>query len=132
MKYYEVKAKCGHVGKNNYIIKSFYVYAYNGKDAASRVRSIPRVKHDQKDAIRFVKEITREEYDTGIERNHNDSYFTVDNKKDQSILCVDINEDICRETEKEVYKKQTHKRKHLIENLMYKEWKTERYLAYEY
>ena len=48
--FYRVKAKCGHVGRNNYIVKNFYVVASSGKEAAHKVRYFPRVKHDRKDA----------------------------------------------------------------------------------
>lgn len=56
MNYYKVRAKCGHVGRNNYIIKPFFVKANDGKEAAKIVRNTPRVKHDHKYAIIDVKE----------------------------------------------------------------------------
>lgn len=43
-KYFEVQAMCGHVGKGKYIPISFPVIAINGKEAAEKVRSYPRVK----------------------------------------------------------------------------------------
>ena len=48
---YEVCAKCGHVGRYNYVDKIFAVKASSGKEAAAKVRNFPRVKHDHKDAI---------------------------------------------------------------------------------
>ena len=36
--YYKVLAKCGHVGRNNYIEKDFFIKANSGKEAAYRVR----------------------------------------------------------------------------------------------
>ena len=53
--FYKVTAKCGHVGRNNYIEKDFFVKADSGRDAALIVRCKPRVKHDRKDAILSVK-----------------------------------------------------------------------------
>ena len=66
MKYYIVTAKCGHVGKNKYILIDFPVVAEDGETAAQIVRLIPRVKHDHKDAIKEVKQV---DYDLYYERN---------------------------------------------------------------
>ena len=60
--YFEVIAKCGHVGRNKYIPIKFAVEAESGKDAAAMVRRFPRVKHNHKDAILDCKEIFYEEY----------------------------------------------------------------------
>ena len=46
IKYYNVTAKCGHVGRENYIPISFAVKAQSAKEASKRVRNFPRVKHD--------------------------------------------------------------------------------------
>lgn len=37
-KYYEVIAKCGHVGKKHYVPVKFAVIAEDGKEAAKMVR----------------------------------------------------------------------------------------------
>ena len=55
MRYYRVEALCGHVGKGRCIRKEFGVVASNGKEAARVCRTIPRVKHDFKEAILSVK-----------------------------------------------------------------------------
>ena len=60
--YFEVIAKCGHVGKRFYIPIKFAVAAESSKEAAKIARSIPRVKHDHKDAILSVKKISYQEY----------------------------------------------------------------------
>ena len=60
--FFEVQAKCGHVGRNNYIVKNFYIRTDSAKRAAKIIRLAPRVKHHQKDAIVKVREIEREEY----------------------------------------------------------------------
>lgn len=130
--YYEVKAKCGHVGKNNYIIKSFYVYAASGSEAALITRKIPRVKHDRKDAIVSVTKITEEEYEQGINKNSNDLYFQVSNKQDQTMYCDGIDQLICKEEEQASYKRCTHKKRYLLETIIKKEYLNERMMAYEY
>ncbi len=83
MNYYKVYAKCGHVGRGHYIVKEFFVKAESGQDAARRVRFLPRVKHDWKDAITSVELITRDEYIQGRELQNNDLYFKVTNSSEQ-------------------------------------------------
>ena len=56
-KYFEVNAKCGHVGRTNCIWIRFAVVAESRKDAAKRARMFGRVKHDHTNAIGYVKEI---------------------------------------------------------------------------
>lgn len=86
MKYYIVTTKCGHVGKNKYIVIDFPVLAENGKDAARKAREIPRVKHHHKDAILNVKEVTLEDYNKSIEMNHNDDYLKCSNRQEQNLI----------------------------------------------
>ena len=83
MKYYKVSAKCGHVGRNNYIVKNFYVKADDGKNAAYKVRKTPRVKHDRRDAILSVDIISKSEYLKCKELQKDDPYFNVYNSSDQ-------------------------------------------------
>lgn len=105
MRYYCVKAKCGHVGRNNYIEKNFYVRTENGKDAALIVRNKPRVKHHQKDAIINVIEISLEEYVLGKKINEKDDYFHIhDSSTQRKIHAVNENE-IIKEIEIIKYKK---------------------------
>lgn len=84
-KYYKVLAKCGHVGRNKYIIKWFYVKAVNAKDAAMQVKYIPRVKHHHKDAIRQVIEIDFNKYIEGLKLMLCDDYFRIHNSSEQKI-----------------------------------------------
>ena len=84
--FYRVKAKCGHVGKNHYIEKYFYVVATSGKDAAYKVRYKPRVKHDRKDAILSVEQISQDEFIMGIESNEKDNYFSVRSSSEQRLV----------------------------------------------
>lgn len=83
IKYYNVTAKCGHVGRENYIPISFAVKANSAKEASKRVRNFPRVKHDHKDAILSCKEINEEEFNNLVKINNNDSYLTCKSKREQ-------------------------------------------------
>lgn len=58
MRYFKVKAKCGHVTRNKFITKSFYVKAESKKEASLKTRYAPRVKHNQKYAILGCEEIS--------------------------------------------------------------------------
>lgn len=87
--FFKVQAKCGHVGRHNYVVKSFYVKAKSGKDAAKQIRYAPRVKHNHKDAIIEVKEIDHEEYIAGVIQMQNDEYFNVYNSSDQKRIVVE-------------------------------------------
>ena len=86
--FFEVQAKCGHVGRNNYIVKNFYIRTDSAKRAAKIIRLAPRVKHHQKDAIVKVREIEREEYIQGVIRMQEDPYFNVNNSSDQKRLLI--------------------------------------------
>lgn len=83
MKYYAVEAKCGHVGKNNCIYKTFAVIADNGREAAGYVRYLPRVKHDHRDAIVSVTEIDKDEYSLMKTVNDSDPFFKCKNIQQQ-------------------------------------------------
>lgn len=85
--FYEVLAKCGHVGRNNYIDIKFPVRAKSKKEAAERAREFPRVKHNQKDAIRYVKEISVEEFEILVQEYQEDGYNFAHSKQEQRILC---------------------------------------------
>ena len=97
VKYYAVTAKCGHVGRGYYILIEFGVGAKDAKEAARIARSIPRVKHDHKDAIRKVREISREEYLKIQYRNYNDPYLKAHNKQDQETYCKKFEKRLLKE-----------------------------------
>ena len=84
---YEVCAKCGHVGKNYYVDKTFAVVANSGKEAALIARSIPRVKHHHADAIRYVEKIDEERYNEIRQLNSVDPYFLCTNIQQQREFC---------------------------------------------
>ena len=83
MRLYQVSAKCGHVGRNYFVVKNFPVKAQDGKEAAKIVRNFPRVKHHQKDAILDVIEISAEEFEFLLEHNGTDPYFQCTNVQEQ-------------------------------------------------
>ena len=87
MEMYEVCAKCGHVGRKYYIDKVFAVKAESAKEAAAIARQIPRVKHDHKDAIRYVKKIDEERFLEIIRENEADPYLHCKNRQEQDLTC---------------------------------------------
>lgn len=103
--FYKVTAKCGHVGRNNYIEKDFFVRADSGKDAALIVRRKPRVKHDRKDAILSVVQITHEEFFIGREMMKDDLYFCMKNSREQRLLNFINPDEIKQESQRTCYVK---------------------------
>lgn len=85
-KYFMVIAKCGHVGRKNYIPVKFAVVAESGKEAAKKVRQFPRVKHDHKDAILDVRCITLEEFLEIKEINDKDLYLKCHSRQEQNLI----------------------------------------------
>ena len=85
--YYIVKAVCGHVGKGKAVDKDFAVIAHSGKEAASKARLIPRVKHDFKYAIKSVVNVDYEAYALQLSMNDLDPYLKCENKRDQNRSC---------------------------------------------
>ena len=132
MKYYEVKAKCGHVGKNNYIIKNFYVRADSGKEAARKIRYAPRVKHHAKDAILNVEDIRYEEYIEGIKEKKKDAYFASHSHQEQSIHCGDLMNQIFKEEKDIKSKKKSCFKRHLLETARIREWENQLSYSLEY
>jgi len=105
MEHYAVTAQFGHVGRGKYIPKTIPVYAENGREAAEKVRWMPRVKHHRKDAIIEVRKISEEEYLELKEINKNDPYFKAGSKQEQEKLCFNIEEAvICYEEPRKVRK----------------------------
>ena len=126
MSYWEVVAKCGHVRKTRFILKTFFVEAADGKEAAMMVREKPRVKHHHKDAIRSVKEISREEFLKGNKAQKSDPYFKAHSKQEQNATCEGIDIETYYEEKPTLFKKKTHARQHLREKQQIKEWNRER------
>lgn len=105
MRYFKVVAKCGHVGRHRYIVKDFYIVANDGKEAAFKVRHLPRVKHDRKDAILSVEAIAKDEYLVGKAVQAKDMYFRVHSSTEQR-QCGAVDYDlVLSETEATKYQK---------------------------
>ena len=125
LKYYKVMAKCGHVGRNYYILKWFYVKACDGKAAAKIVRNKPRVKHDHKYAIQQVVEITVDEYLLGLKIQLEDKYFQCSSKQEQeSYKCISQDDLLPEEREQIKYKKNRNGQR-LKNQMIYKEMQKE-------
>ena len=88
--FYIVDAVCGHVGRENAVIKQFAVRTANAKEAAAFVRTIPRVKHDYKFAIRNVRLVSFEEYLIQYLKNQFDPYLISNNIQEQRMDCDGI------------------------------------------
>ena len=88
--FYIVDAVCGHVGRENAVIKHFAVRAANAKEAATFVRSLPRVKHDYKFAIRNVRLVSFEDYLIQYLKNQFDPYLNANNIQEQRMNCDGI------------------------------------------
>lgn len=98
MRYFEVTVKFGHVGKNKYYKGNIYLKAESGKEAASKARACPRVKHDHKDAILSVTELDYETFQELWEQNENISYFSCYNVQEQRDCLCEIQDQIFQET----------------------------------
>lgn len=83
-KYYIVKAKCGHVGRDKYIPIEFPIMAKSKTEAATIVRKKARVKKDHKDAILSVEEVDKKAFDNQQFCNEHDPYLNVRSKHDQN------------------------------------------------
>lgn len=105
LKKYAVTAKCGHVGKGKYIPITFAVNANNSKEAAAKVRLYARVKHDHKDAIISVVEISFEEFKNLRDINSKNPYLFSKNVQEQRIYCDDLSFYLMDEESKNDYKK---------------------------
>ncbi|MDE7440142.1 MAG: hypothetical protein K2N23_06525 [Clostridia bacterium] len=101
MKYFEVAAKCGHVGRNYYYEGHFFVQAPSAKIAAGKVKCQPRVKRDHKDAILWVNEVDELAYRDGLEDMRKNPYFHCKAKHEQNCVLESIRDGIKPETEKQ-------------------------------
>ncbi len=122
MKYWRVKAKCGHVRKTKYVLKDFYVKAESGSKAAEIVRWRARVKHHDKHAIISTVQIGEEQYFQGIKLMQSDPYFNSHNVQEQRRTCEGIEFETYYEEEKREFEKKTNARRHLLDEELNKEW----------
>ena len=106
-KYFKVVAKCGHVGKRNYVPIAFAVVAKSRKDASRVTRNIPRVKHNHKDAILSCEEISYEEYLDLSEINKKDPYLNCHSTHEQNK--INLEGRLVHDTHHDHRVKNTHK-----------------------
>lgn len=90
MKYYEVVAKCGHVGNGKYIDVSFPVKAETASDAAQLILKHSKVKKHLKNAITNVFEIDYERFVELVDNNSNDKYLRSHFKKEVDLSSYEI------------------------------------------
>lgn len=83
MRYFRVRAKCGHVGRLCCIWIDFAVVAESKKEAAQKVKQYKRVKKNHKDVISQVEEINFESYMQLRARNDSDAYLHCKNVQQQ-------------------------------------------------
>lgn len=102
--YYKVEVKCGHVGRNNYILELLFIKAMSRADAAKIAKNTPRVKHHHKDVVRSVIQIEFEEYIIGLKSMDEDMYFKINNSTDQRLYNCVKPEEIHKEEQKIKYK----------------------------
>ena len=126
-KYYIVRAKCGHVGKQKHIEIDFAVYGLNAKEAATRAREIPRVLHHRKDAIVSVNEVSHSEYIKQYDLNAKNPYLNSLNIQEQRKNCPSLYEDLIYENRYENNDKK--KRKERVRYIM-KKYKVIEELSY--
>ncbi len=106
--YFEVAAKCGHVGRGYYYEGHFFVAARCASNAAQAIKSVPRVKHDHGDAILWTKEISHEEYVCGCIAMENNPYFNATNSREQAAIWDLIEQDIYPETDRQIAYRNRH------------------------
>ena len=83
--YYAVTCKCGHTGsKQKYIPIEFGIIAHNAKEAASIGRKMPRCKHNHKDCVLRVRQVSRQEYIYIRKRNARDPHLQCTSIQEQS------------------------------------------------
>ncbi len=99
MRFYEVVAKCGHVGRQNYYEGHIFVRAVDKKHAARIVKRFPRVKKDHEDAILNIYEVDEPEYLKGVEEMNNNPYFNCVSKHEQNAATEFIQDGIRPETD---------------------------------
>ena len=101
--YYEVIAKCGHVGKKYYIPIKFAICTVDGKEAARKVRLFPRVKHNHRYAILSVKKISYDKFLEIIRRNDEDPYLQCHSRHEQNKI-LNLKERIYEDPQNKVIK----------------------------
>lgn len=104
--YFIVVCKAGHVGQNHFTKISYPIYAENGKAAAKIARNLPRVKHDQPDAIISCTKVSKEEFRAQKEANKSNPFLHCTNRQMQRHLEAGL--EIFEETKEEVKRTKKH------------------------
>lgn len=110
MKYFEVNAKCGHVGKGKCIWILFAVSADSKKQAAQKAREYKRVKHHNKQVIGYVNEISFSQFMELRTKNDSDPYLHCKNIQ-QQLKIENFEHRVCIDTQ-EIHKKTKCKEYH--------------------
>lgn len=113
-KYFRVTAKCGHVGKNNYVPINFAVRAESASEASQIAKGFPRVKKQLKDSIISCEEISKREYKELLSINRKDPYLKSKCSRDHYFI-PDVSERIIR-IEKEIH----HRKVEPVKNYKYR------------
>lgn len=92
MAFYIVQAACGHVGKGQYLAIDFPIKADSTKEACTICRQFPRVKHDNKNAIIKIREVTKSEYMQQILLNNQNPFLKAKNKRETYALGMSYEE----------------------------------------
>jgi len=119
-----VSTKCGHVGKNKYIVIDFVIKAKNAKEAATVARNLPRVKHHWKDAIENVKEATQLEVEIQSNMNQHNPYLKCKSIQEQKAFCEDLNEfvhDRFEDDEESIWEARKQRVSHKLKRLQLQE-----------
>lgn len=115
IKYFEVVAKCGHVGRNQYYEGHFPVIAANKKQAARKIKRASRVKKNHEDAILSVNEIDEQAYLILLAEYDTNPYFHCNSSHKQNF--DDIKESLRPETDVQLkYRKQSKYYKDKLKN----------------
>ena len=103
-RFFIVATKCGHVGRNKFVMVDFAIKAETAKEAASVAKKLPRVKKHWRDVISKVREVSQDGFYEQILENSKDNYLKSKCIQDQRTMCNDIKERVqCREfTEDEI------------------------------
>lgn len=85
---YKVTMRCGHVGDGKYIPITYVVIAESKKEAIEKAIRIPRVKHDDPNALIHISSCSEKEAIVIRERNNDDPYLkgTYDNPVDINLI----------------------------------------------
>lgn len=94
-KYFKVIAKCGHVGKGNYVPVAFAVKAESRSAASQNVMRYHRVKKQLSNAIISCDEIDKKSYKELVRVNANDPYLQCKCNRQQREI-EDFTSLICR------------------------------------